>query len=580
VRFEEPGLRRAQRLNQWCYVGYNPTVIYASNEKKSSSGERKSAIPPSQSERAAAHLRSAARYERNGQFRKAAAHFGRAMRYGAAFNGLMSSGLIQMFIERALTSCLRGNAISEYGMLARLAQTSRQFHDIIHAKAIFFKVSTGALLTHPLYARAARMLAKLSVSDWLMSAYAPAPSGDGAHLTAAMNQIRARSISEWYHLRPGQFHPLVRTYRGASVSDPPLSQKCGAMLDAFMSHLDSDECAECAILQRPVPREQIRDIIRGRFTPTAIGQEGTMPSTHPNAGTPIRRLVRAYAIDPPAHDGTYGHLCVWNTCAVTDMSSMFLNVNVLLPGVWSDQEHDARLWDTSRVTSMHNAFGFCEGRFSGVEHWDVSAVTNMDSMFSFARNFNRGIGNWDTSSVRNMASMFRNATAFNRDISTWDTSRVRTMHAMFLSMAFDRDIGDWDTSEVVSMSYMFYQAASFNQDLLRWKTGNVQDMTAMFQLATAFNGDIGSWDTSRVRLMPHMFAGAAAFNRSIGSWDTAQVRDMDYMFSLARAFSFQSDIVEKWARGKAKNTHTMFEAPGGEARRREMRNLAAWNSSP
>jgi hypothetical protein len=454
------------------------------------------------------------------------------MHYGAAFSELMSDGLIKMVIERAL----RGHAITggEYIMLARLAQTSKRLRGIIHANATFFSASADALRTHPLYTRTARVLSKLRMRDWLLPARETGGSADGgtaggAELTRALREIHARSISEWYHLRPGQFHPLVETYHGASVSDPALSQRCGEMLTAFMSHLDSrDPCTECAVLRRPVPKEQIRAVIHGRFAPTAIGQDGTLP---------IRDLVWRYSQNPTLQYETYGHLCVWNTGAVEDMSSMFLPppAHGAVRAFWSDQEWDARLWDTRSVTNMQRAFELCDGRLSGVEHWDVSAVTNMDLMFAGAAQFNAGIGNWDTSEVRSMRSMFSSAAAFNGYI------------------------GDWDTSKVASMSHMFCQAASFNKDVGGWNTGNVENMSHMFRQAAAFNRNVGSWDTSRVRFMQWMFAHAAAFDQDIGRWDTAQVTSMAYMFS--RAAAFRRAVVNTWDTRNAQNTESMFADP-------------------
>ena len=409
-------------------------------------------MPMRRSERerlAVAHLRSAMRYERKGRTLKATAHFGRAMHYGASIDEL-SDNIIQLIIERALKGDTTSGKSSAYETLASLAGANKRLRGIISTKVNFFKhASVGEIRKHPVYALCARNIAKLTSRDWLISSESSGEISESDPLTNAIKQFHARSVSEWYHLHPDQFHPMVKIKHDATETQLT-RERSGSKLDDFMAHLDAEPCTECAILQRDEPKEQIRKIISGTFTPVDIGKDTT----------PIKDLVQRYIGNPTEHSKTYGHLCVWNTGAVKDMESVFL----IYDG-WKSDEWDVRLWDTRCVTNMASALAECAGPLLGVEHWNVAGVRNMDSMFHGARSFNRDIGNWDTSKVENMSSMF------------------------YFARSFNQDIGNWDTGNVTNMRSTFESARSFNQDIRKWNTGNVKDSSRVFENATAMTSE-------------------------------------------------------------------------------------------
>ena len=62
--------------------------------------------------------------------------------------------------------------------------------------------------------------------------------------------------------------------------------------------------------------------------------------------------------------------------------------------------------------------------YGHISLWNTSNVTDMSRMFEYSTDFNQDIGCWDTSNVTNMRSMFYNANNFNQDISKWNTSNV------------------------------------------------------------------------------------------------------------------------------------------------------------
>jgi surface protein len=82
-------------------------------------------------------------------------------------------------------------------------------------------------------------------------------------------------------------------------------------------------------------------------------------------------------------------------------------------------------------------------KYGHISLWDTSKVTDMSRMFGNATNFNHDIGSWDTSNVTDMSWMFNYAGEFNQDIGEWDTSRVTDMNGMFgYANIFNQDIGN------------------------------------------------------------------------------------------------------------------------------------------
>jgi len=70
--------------------------------------------------------------------------------------------------------------------------------------------------------------------------------------------------------------------------------------------------------------------------------------------------------------------------------------------------------------------------YGHISLWDTSQVTNMSCLFrnKKKKNFNDDIGSCDTSKVTDMSYMFYNTKKFNQDIGSWDTSNIN-MKSMF-----------------------------------------------------------------------------------------------------------------------------------------------------
>ena len=112
----------------------------------------------------------------------------------------------------------------------------------------------------------------------------------------------------------------------------------------------------------------------------------------------IKVAVRLWCRDPAAAEAMYGHISLWDTEAVTNMESLFMEAR--------DFQED-------------------------ISDWNVSNVVSMEDMFCNARGFNCDISGWDTARVTNMAWMFHDAHSFLFDLSEWNISAVSDMYATF-----------------------------------------------------------------------------------------------------------------------------------------------------
>ena len=140
-----------------------------------------------------------------------------------------------------------------------------------------------------------------------------------------------------------------------------------------------------------------------------------------------------------------------DTSAITDMSFLFLNINVIIDNI-------------------------------DVSNWDVSNVTTMEGLFNNCKKFNCDLNKWDVSNVKDMKYMFYNSGNFDCDLSNWDVSKVENMYTMFegCSKFKGKGLENWDVSKVENISYMFFDCINFDCDLSNWNVNNVKNMEHMF----------------------------------------------------------------------------------------------------
>ena len=270
-----------------------------------------------------------------------------------------------------------------------------------------------------------------------------------------------------------------------------------------------------------------------------------------------------------------------------------------------------RIWDTSKVTKMLDAFK-AHPTFNGeIGSWNTLQVTTMEGMFRDSIAFDQDIGQWDTGKVITMREMFRNASAFNQNISGWNTANVQNMESMFESAnAFDRDISMWQGLGATTVQpNVFINAKAFGEKFSCDRDGPISACTRetirpppsppsppspppppvtpipdaswhalvaeclaeegaevtgeCTEWASGNNyGTMPNWDTSLVTDMNGSdgtvlrgFGGKSTFNGDITEWDTSQVTDMQYMFNSASAFN---QDISSWDDSKASSRAYMF----------------------
>ena len=96
-----------------------------------------------------------------------------------------------------------------------------------------------------------------------------------------------------------------------------------------------------------------------------------------------------------------------DTSAITDMSFLFLNINVIIDNI------DLSNWDVSNVTTMEGLFNNCKKFNCDLSKWDVSNVKDMSYMFYNCGNFDCDLSNWNVNNVKNMKRMFYNCNLKN-----------------------------------------------------------------------------------------------------------------------------------------------------------------------
>ena len=140
-----------------------------------------------------------------------------------------------------------------------------------------------------------------------------------------------------------------------------------------------------------------------------------------------------------------------DTSAITDMSFLFLNINVIIDNI-------------------------------DVSNWDVSNVINKEGLFNNCKKFNCDLNKWDVSNVKDMSYMFYNCGNFDCDLSNWDVSNVTNMYTMFegCSKLKGKGLENWNVSKVENISYMFFDCINFDCDLSNWNVNNVKNMKRMF----------------------------------------------------------------------------------------------------
>ena len=225
-------------------------------------------------------------------------------------------------------------------------------------------------------------------------------------------------------------------------------------------------------------------------------------------------------------------LKMFDTSKVTEMHQMFYDCRSLT-------SLDLTGWDTSNVTDMSWMFRDCRSLTSlDLTGWNTSKVTSMGSMFSDCRSLTSlDLTPLDTSNVTSMGFMFDNCSGLKSlDLTPLDTSNVMYMDNMFYGCSHlaSLDMTGWNTSKVTTMNKMFEECSGLKSlDLTGWDTSKVTYMDKMFSYCSGLTSlDLTPLNTSRVTNMGGMFEGCSGLTSlDLTGWNTSKVTSMGAMFS-------------------------------------------------
>ena len=139
--------------------------------------------------------------------------------------------------------------------------------------------------------------------------------------------------------------------------------------------------------------------------------------------------------------------------------------------LWCDNKENAlaryghiSLWNTILITDMSKLFYGKKDFNDNINNWNVSNVTNMHGMFYKASSFNQPLDSWDVSSVTYMGSMFKGASSFNQNINSW--KRIPLDNLPPDNYFLPRKLIPNDFR--INMNRMFEGASSFDRSNALW----------------------------------------------------------------------------------------------------------------
>jgi len=106
-----------------------------------------------------------------------------------------------------------------------------------------------------------------------------------------------------------------------------------------------------------------------------------------------------------------------------NINKVYLKSLYFIPNTKQELQTAVNEWCDNRAEALK--------KYGHISLWITVNITDMSKLFKNKVNFNDCIGDWDTSSVVYMNGMFCCAKAFNQCLNNWDTSSVTNMKCMF-----------------------------------------------------------------------------------------------------------------------------------------------------
>jgi surface protein len=306
--------------------------------------------------------------------------------------------------------------------------------------------------------------------------------------------------------------------------------------------------------------------------------------------------VNAYKLE----DSKYGHISLWDTENITDLSYLF-------KGREEFNENLIR-WNVKNVVNMDSMFDGCAEFNQNLELWNVSKLKNINNIF-------KGCNNLDKKYTRPFKEYYKNErlqciTIYlflqklaQYEIALYDKIKIQVIYKFKNNDELHEGVKSWftrklikcdlqittidtyvsqstlskytylitnklidiqitqngETSSYIEPNYNKIRDFVFNKTINKNTDSEAYDYVLQFYHKYNYDnnkyGNISLWDTSNITNMSKLFKNKQVFNDDIRLWDVSRVNTMDRMFYGCHTFN---QPLVKWDVSNVKNMESMF----------------------
>ena len=105
-----------------------------------------------------------------------------------------------------------------------------------------------------------------------------------------------------------------------------------------------------------------------------------------------------------------------------DLNNIIKDFIIFKPKTKQDLQEAVDLWCENKDDALK--------KYGHISIWDTSLINDMSDLFLNKKDFNDIINNWNVSNVTNMHCMFYKASSFNQPLDSWNVSKVSNMQCM------------------------------------------------------------------------------------------------------------------------------------------------------
>lgn len=192
-------------------------------------------------------------------------------------------------------------------------------------------------------------------------------------------------------------------------------------------------------------------------------------SYQPQSNDELKEAVKIWCKNREKGLEQFGHISLWDTSKITDMSSLFecnCHVVVYVHDEYCKHYPRDRFWHLRQIELRHKY------RPQAHEcHCELDKINIIRSTcYCGKKNFNDNINNWNMSNVINTKFMFRNCIKFNQPLNRWQFSKLNERYKKSIQKKTTKHLSDEryrkrKKFEITRLFYgMFINCYKFDQD--------------------------------------------------------------------------------------------------------------------